>query len=54
MKMMLLKTGMLIGGAGVLGYMYLKKHPEVVCKAKQTIKDTSKKVYDMMDDAMTI
>ncbi len=54
MKMMLLKTGMLIGGMGVLGFMYLKKHPEVVCMAKQTIKDTSKKVYDMMDEAMTM
>ena len=28
MKIMLLKTGMILGGAGVLGYMYLKKHPE--------------------------
>lgn len=52
MKMMILKTGILIGGAGVLGYMYLKKHPEVVCQCKQTIKDTSKKVYDMMDDTV--
>lgn len=54
MKMMLLKTGMLIGGAGVLGYMYLKKHPEVVCMAKQTIKNTSKKVYDMMEETMNM
>ena len=38
MKIMLLKTGMILGGAGVLGYMYLKKHPEVICNAKQTIK----------------
>ena len=52
MKMMLLKTGMLIGGAGVLGYMYLNKHPEIMCKAKQTIKSTSKKIYDMMEDTM--
>ena len=49
MKIILLKTGMILGGAGVLGYMYLKKHPEVICNAKQTIKNTSKKIYDMME-----
>ena len=49
MKIMLLKTGMILGGAGVLGYLYLKKHPEVICNAKQTIKNTSKKIYDMME-----
>lgn len=49
MKIMLLKTGMILGGAGVLGYMYLKKHPEVICNAKQTIKNTSKKIYDIME-----
>ena len=49
MKIMLLKTGVILGGAGVLGYMYLKKHPEVICNAKQTIKNTSKKIYDMME-----
>ena len=49
MKIMLLKTGMILGGEGVLGYMYLKKHPEVICNAKQTIKNTSKKIYDMME-----
>ena len=47
MKIMLLKTGMILGGAGVLGYMYLKKHPEVICNAKQTIKNTSKKIYTL-------
>ena len=49
MKIMLLKTVMILGGGGVLGYMYLKKHPEVICNAKQTIKNTSKKIYDMME-----
>ncbi len=50
----MMKTGILIGSMGMLGFMYLKKHPEVIYKTKQTIRDTSKNIYDMMDESMII
>ena len=49
MKMMILKTGMLLGGAGVLGYMYLKKHPEVICMVKQTMKEVNNKMLNSIE-----
>ena len=52
MKMMLLKTGMLIGGAGVLGYMYMTKHPEMMLMAKEKLRDTSKMIYEKLDSTM--
>lgn len=41
---------MMLGGAGVAGYVYMKKHPEVVGNMKFVIKDTSRKVYNMLDE----
>ena len=49
MKMMILKTGMLLGGAGVLGYMYLKNHPEVICMVKQTMKEVNNKMLNSIE-----
>lgn len=54
MKKMLVKTGALMGGIGLMGYMYLKKHPETITKAKKAIKETSKKVCNMMDEDMMV
>ena len=54
MKMMLLKTGMIIGGAGVLGYMYLMNHPEKMIMAKKKLRDTSKMIYEKLDSTMIV
>lgn len=41
---------MMLGGTGVAGFVYMKKHPEVVDDMKCMIKDTSRKVYNMLDE----
>ena len=50
MKMMTMKAMCLIGGMSVIGYMYLEKHPEIVKMMKDMIKNTSRKIYNMMEE----
>lgn len=38
----------LIGGVGIAGYMYLKKHPEMIKMMKKTNND----VYDMLNESV--
>lgn len=45
MKMMALMAGM-----GVVGYMYLKKHPEAIDMMKEMGRDATKKVNKMMEE----
>ena len=54
MKTMLLKTGMVLGGVGVLGYMYLMNHPEMMIMAKKKVRDTSKMIYEKLDNTMIV
>lgn len=42
-------TMAVVGGMGVAGYMYLKKHPEKMQKMKNLGKDVSKEMYNMLD-----
>lgn len=48
MKMMT-KMIAAIGSMGVLGYMYMKKHPDAACKMREIGKDVSQKMYNMFD-----
>ena len=50
MKIMSMKMMCLMAGIGVLGYMYLKMNPNTMNDMKATIKDASRKVYNMMED----
>lgn len=47
---MLMKMAALAGGAGVVGYMYLKKHPEKIALMKCACKDASRVIYNKLDD----
>jgi len=49
MKMMMLEAVGLIGGMTILGYMYMKKHPEKVKEMKESIKEMSRQVYNKLD-----
>ena len=50
MKKMLMKSAAIAGGAGVVGYMYLKKHPEKIAMMKSAAKDASRTIYNKLDD----
>ena len=50
MKMMTMKMFALLGGMGMMGYMWLKKHPEKMEKMREMGKDVSRKMYDMFDE----
>ena len=49
MKMSMMMAAIL-GGMGFMGYMYLKKHPEMKNMMMQMGKDTSRKMYNMFDE----
>ena len=49
-KKMLMKLAAIAGGAGVVGYMYLKKHPEKIAMMKSAAKDASRTIYNKLDD----
>ena len=49
MKMMS-KMGMFLGGVGLFGYMYLKKHPEKIQMMKDMGMEASKKMYNMLNE----
>lgn len=38
----------LIGGVGIAGYMYLKKHPEMIKMMQKTNND----IYNMLDESV--
>ncbi len=43
------KVMMLLGGGGILGYWYLKKHPEMIQMMREFGKETSRKMYNKFD-----
>ncbi len=45
----IIKMAAVASGAGVVGYMYLKKHPEKVAKMKSAAKDASRAIYNKLD-----
>lgn len=47
---MLMKMAALAGGVGVVGYMYLKKHPEKIEMMKSACKDASRTIYNKLDE----
>ena len=49
MKMSMLEMAMVASLMTILGYSYMKKNPEMVCKAKKAVKDTSKMIYTKLD-----
>lgn len=50
MKMMLIETLALTGAMSLIGYMYMKKHPEKMEKVKESIKDMSRTIYNKLDN----
>ena len=46
---MVKKMFMLFGGMGVLGYMYLKKHPEMIESMREFGMEASKMMYNKLD-----
>ena len=49
MKKISLETVMIVSAMSILGYCYLKNNPDMMCKAKKLVKDTSKMIYNKMD-----
>lgn len=49
MKMNMLEMAMVASIMTVLGYCYIKNNPDMVCKAKKMVKDTSKMIYTKLD-----
>ena len=49
MKMSMFEMAMVASLMTILGYSYMKKNPEMVCKAKKAVKDTSKMIYTKLD-----
>ena len=49
MKMSIIVSMALTMGMGIMGYMYLKKHPEVVNKMMSMKKDVDDCICNMMD-----
>ena len=49
MKMLSMKAMAIMTGMGVMGYMYLKKHPEKVQMMKDLGKEASRVMYNKLD-----
>ena len=49
MKMSMMVSMALVGGMGIMGYMYLKKHPEIMNMMMDMKKDAAKNINDMMN-----
>lgn len=45
----MMKMMAFLGGGGLLGYMYLKMHPEKVQMMKDMGKEASRKMYNKFD-----
>ena len=50
MKMSMLEMVMLATGMTMIGYYCLKNNPDMMCKAKKVVRDTSKKIYKTLDE----
>ena len=51
MKMMSMKMmAMMMAGMSIMGYMYLKKHPEKIQMMKDMGKEASKMMYNKLDN----
>ena len=50
MNMMSMKMMAIIAGMGMIGYMYLKKHPEKMQMMKEAGKEASRMMYNKLDD----
>lgn len=49
MKMTMIKMAAIMGGLGMAGYMYLKKHPEKVEMMRCACRDASKMIYNKLE-----
>ena len=49
MKRMLMEAAGLVGGMTLLGYFYMKKHPDMMKEMKKNIKEMSRIVYNKLD-----
>ena len=45
----MMKMMAFLGGGGILGYMYLKKHPEKMEMMRELGKEASRKMYNKFD-----
>ena len=45
----MMKMMAFLGGGGLLGYMYLKKHPEKLEMMRELGKEASRKMYNKFD-----
>lgn len=50
MKKNTMKTMAMLGGMGMLGYMYMKNNPEMMHNMKCMIKNMAKKTYNKLED----
>ena len=50
MKKMSLKMMALLSSMGIMGYMYLKKHPEKIQMMKEMGKDATRAMYNKLDE----
>lgn len=50
MKMKTMTMMAVLGGMGVMGYMYMKNNPEVTKNMKQMVRSAAKRTYEMMSD----
>ncbi|MBR1937042.1 MAG: hypothetical protein IJ842_05040 [Bacilli bacterium] len=49
-KMNSLLLASMLGGMGVFGFMYLKKHPNVMCMMKDMAMEANKSMYNKLDN----
>ena len=49
MKMMSMKMMAILGGMGLMGFYYLKNHPEAKEKMREIEKEASRKMYQKLD-----
>ena len=50
MKMSMIEMLMITTAISVIGLCCMKSNPEMMCKAKKIVKDTSKKIYTKLDE----
>lgn len=50
MNMMSMKMMAIFAGMGIVGYMYMKKHPEMIKKMKIMGKEEARKMYNLLDE----
>lgn len=50
MKMMSMKMMAILGGMGLMGFYYLKNHPEMKDKMREMGKEASRMMYQKLDN----